>query len=170
MCTVRCRNNALAGPFGGCFAVQQSDVTPSTNSANTIDTAQSLSAINAQIQENQADLPAAVAANQNAGSTEAEQNLAAANGTFVPRMAFDKEADAGNYIALVGATVTTKSAAQQTLTLDNVGTNAAAATDLGSGHAGASATSAAEAGATTTPASTKKGKDKGKDGNAGGGE
>jgi hypothetical protein len=25
ICTVRCRNNALAGPFGGCFAVQQTD-------------------------------------------------------------------------------------------------------------------------------------------------
>lgn len=25
ICTVRCRNNAVAGPFGGCFAVQQID-------------------------------------------------------------------------------------------------------------------------------------------------
>jgi hypothetical protein len=25
MCTVRCRNTAVAGPFGGCFAVQQTD-------------------------------------------------------------------------------------------------------------------------------------------------
>ncbi|KAI1771245.1 gas1-like protein [Hypoxylon cercidicola] len=25
VCTVRCRNNALAGPFGGCFPVQQVD-------------------------------------------------------------------------------------------------------------------------------------------------
>jgi hypothetical protein len=25
ICTVRCRNNAVAGPFGGCFAVQQTD-------------------------------------------------------------------------------------------------------------------------------------------------
>jgi hypothetical protein len=25
ICTVRCRNNAIAGPFGGCFAVQQTD-------------------------------------------------------------------------------------------------------------------------------------------------
>ncbi|KAL3423791.1 hypothetical protein PVAG01_05538 [Phlyctema vagabunda] len=24
VCTIRCRNNAVAGPFGGCFAVQQS--------------------------------------------------------------------------------------------------------------------------------------------------
>ncbi|EFX00317.1 gas1-like protein [Grosmannia clavigera kw1407] len=27
VCTVRCRNNAAAGPFGGCFAVQQTDAT-----------------------------------------------------------------------------------------------------------------------------------------------
>lgn len=25
ICTVRCRNTAVAGPFGGCFAVQQTD-------------------------------------------------------------------------------------------------------------------------------------------------
>jgi hypothetical protein len=25
ICTVRCRNSAVAGPFGGCFAVQQTD-------------------------------------------------------------------------------------------------------------------------------------------------
>ena len=25
ICTIRCRNNAVAGPFGGCFAVQQTD-------------------------------------------------------------------------------------------------------------------------------------------------
>lgn len=25
ICTVRCRNTAVAGPFGGCFAVQQAD-------------------------------------------------------------------------------------------------------------------------------------------------
>ena len=31
ICTVRCRNNAIAGPFGGCFAVQQTDGTGRTN-------------------------------------------------------------------------------------------------------------------------------------------
>lgn len=30
ICTVRCRNNAVAGPFGGCFAVQQTDGTGRT--------------------------------------------------------------------------------------------------------------------------------------------
>jgi hypothetical protein len=31
ICTVRCRNTAIAGPFGGCFAVQQTDGTGRTN-------------------------------------------------------------------------------------------------------------------------------------------
>jgi hypothetical protein len=31
ICTVRCRNTAVAGPFGGCFAVQQTDGTGRTN-------------------------------------------------------------------------------------------------------------------------------------------
>jgi hypothetical protein len=31
ICTVRCRNNAIAGPFGGCFAVQQTDGQGRTN-------------------------------------------------------------------------------------------------------------------------------------------
>lgn len=33
ICTVRCRNNAVAGPFGGCFAVQQTDGTGRTNTS-----------------------------------------------------------------------------------------------------------------------------------------
>jgi hypothetical protein len=33
ICTVRCRNNAVAGPFGGCFAVQQTDGTGRTDKA-----------------------------------------------------------------------------------------------------------------------------------------
>lgn len=31
ICTIRCRNNAIAGPFGGCFAVQQTDGTGRTD-------------------------------------------------------------------------------------------------------------------------------------------
>ena len=48
ICTVRCRNNALAGPFGGCFAVQQVDTTPSQNTASNIETAQTLEGIQAR--------------------------------------------------------------------------------------------------------------------------
>ncbi|KAF2269393.1 hypothetical protein CC78DRAFT_508786 [Lojkania enalia] len=69
ICTVRCRNNAVAGPFGGCFAVQQTDGTGRTNtSAAAVDTAQTLSGILAQVEQNKKDLPAAITANQAAGA------------------------------------------------------------------------------------------------------
>ncbi|KAH8599788.1 hypothetical protein B0O99DRAFT_321164 [Bisporella sp. PMI_857] len=77
ICTVRCRNNAVAGPFGGCFPVQQTDVTPTENSANQIQTLQSLDVVNKQIEQNIKDLPVAVEANQNAGADSAVQNKAA---------------------------------------------------------------------------------------------
>ncbi|KAG4431983.1 hypothetical protein IFR05_012534 [Cadophora sp. M221] len=56
VCTVRCFNAAAAGPFGGCFAVQQTDTAASKNSANTIDTAQTLAGVLAQVNQNQLDL------------------------------------------------------------------------------------------------------------------
>ncbi|OTA89066.1 hypothetical protein M434DRAFT_79846 [Hypoxylon sp. CO27-5] len=76
VCTVRCRNNAAAGPFGGCFPVQQVDVEPKQNTPANIDTSLSLEKVFAQVAQDQADLPAAVAAIQNAGSDEALQNVA----------------------------------------------------------------------------------------------
>ncbi|TVY86046.1 hypothetical protein LAWI1_G007584 [Lachnellula willkommii] len=124
ICTVRCRNNAVAGPFGGCFAVQQADVTPTNNSANQINTAQSQSAVDAQIGKNQADLPAAVAANQEQGTTDQLKALASAN-------------------ALGGLSVTSKASPTQSLALDNVGVNAAAAVATSSGTAKAGSGSAA---------------------------
>ena len=57
VCTVRCRN---AESFGGCFAVQQTDTTPSKNTPANIVTAQTLEGITDQVQQNIADLPAAV--------------------------------------------------------------------------------------------------------------
>ncbi|KAE9372726.1 hypothetical protein N431DRAFT_375996 [Stipitochalara longipes BDJ] len=78
VCTVRCFNSAAAGPFGGCFAVQQTDVTPNANSPETIKTEQTLEGVAAQIAENQVDLPAAVKANQDA-PTESQQGLFEAN-------------------------------------------------------------------------------------------
>ncbi|KAJ8064487.1 hypothetical protein OCU04_006821 [Sclerotinia nivalis] len=80
VCTVRCRNNAVAGPFGGCFAVQQTDIAASNNTANSITTAQTLKGIEAQVQENNVDLPVAIAANQAAGSAEGVKGFAGANG------------------------------------------------------------------------------------------
>ncbi|KAK3313070.1 hypothetical protein B0H66DRAFT_385205 [Apodospora peruviana] len=77
ICTVRCRNNAVAGPFGGCFAVQQVDTTPKVNTPDNIATADTLDLVLAQQQQNLKDLPKAVQANQNAGSDQAQQNAAA---------------------------------------------------------------------------------------------
>ena len=67
VCTVRCRNNAVAGPFGGCFAVQQTDVKPTSNNASTISTAASLKVIQDQGITGHADLPVAIAGNQDTG-------------------------------------------------------------------------------------------------------
>ncbi|KAH9892167.1 hypothetical protein F4778DRAFT_327867 [Xylariomycetidae sp. FL2044] len=70
VCTVRCRNNALAGPFGGCFPVQQVDTEASVNTASKITTAATLEKVQAQVQQDIQDLPAAIEANNNAGSDE----------------------------------------------------------------------------------------------------
>lgn len=75
ICTVRCRNNAVAGPFGGCFPIQQTDVTPTANTPQNIKTLKDLDTILKQQQGNTKDLPAAVKANQVDGT--AEQKAAA---------------------------------------------------------------------------------------------
>ncbi|KAJ4159998.1 uncharacterized protein LMH87_007933 [Akanthomyces muscarius] len=95
VCTVRCRNNAVAGPFGGCFPVQQADTRATKNSPNNINTEQNLKAVLDQVQINQADFGKAVQANKEAGSNEAKQNLAAVD-------------------ALLAETVTTKQFPQET--------------------------------------------------------
>ncbi|KEY70532.1 hypothetical protein S7711_02692 [Stachybotrys chartarum IBT 7711] len=84
VCTVRCRNNAVAGPFGGCFAVQQIDTTAKTNTPANIPTLKNLDLVLSQVDQNQADFPAAVKANQNAGSDEALKNLEAVNAILKP--------------------------------------------------------------------------------------
>ncbi|ROW06981.1 hypothetical protein VMCG_04044 [Cytospora schulzeri] len=69
VCTVRCRN---AQDYGGCFAVQQTDTAglPANNSPSNITTAQTLEGIQAQVQQNQKDLPAAIEGNQDATSVD----------------------------------------------------------------------------------------------------
>ncbi|KAI1854865.1 hypothetical protein JX265_002504 [Neoarthrinium moseri] len=76
VCTVRCFNAAKAGPFGGCFAVQQTDVTPNQNTPQNIATAQTLQGITAQVLQNQKDLGVAVKANADA-PTQADQGVLA---------------------------------------------------------------------------------------------
>ncbi|KAI0185709.1 GEgh16 protein [Xylaria flabelliformis] len=70
VCTVRCRN---ANNFGGCFAVQQTDVEPSENDPTTIETAQTLDGIFKQIEQNVADLPAALDGIAGASQAPADQ-------------------------------------------------------------------------------------------------
>ncbi|KAB8299874.1 hypothetical protein EYC80_000120 [Monilinia laxa] len=135
VCTIRCRNNAVAGPFGGCFAVQQTDIAASKNNAKTITTAQTLKAIEAQVQENNVDLPAAIAANQAAGSAEGIKGFDGAN-------------------VLLSASVVSKPAAVVTPAVENVGANAGAAVTP-------TPSSSSPAKAKATPASNGNGKGKG---------
>lgn len=135
ICTVRCRNNAVAGPFGGCFAVQQTDTTAKVNTPANIDTAVSLDTVLSQVLQNQQDLPAALAANAEAGSTEAQQNAAAVN-------------------QILGIAVTTNSSPVQTPDIVT-----AAASDV------AVSTTAAAAAATTTTTAAAKGTKTGKNKN-----
>ncbi|KUI68022.1 hypothetical protein VM1G_03085 [Cytospora mali] len=69
VCTVRCRN---AQDYGGCIAIQQTDTAglPANNSPSNITTAQTLEGIQAQVQQNQKDLSAAVEGNQAATVSE----------------------------------------------------------------------------------------------------
>ncbi|KAK1634251.1 hypothetical protein BDP81DRAFT_324910 [Colletotrichum phormii] len=79
VCTVRCRNNAVAGPFGGCFAVQQTDVTPTQNTPQNIQTGAKLKGVLQQVQQDIVDFPAAAAANQKDGTPEQLAATDAAN-------------------------------------------------------------------------------------------
>lgn len=107
ICTVRCRNNAVAGPFGGCFAVQQTDGQGRANSsAAAVDTAQTLQGISAQILQNQKDLPVAIAANQAAGAAGGNEGASAISAlitaTVDPNAAATPPARAGNGNANAG--------------------------------------------------------------------
>ncbi|KAJ2904059.1 putative gas1-like protein, partial [Zalerion maritima] len=121
VCTVRCRNNAVAGPFGGCFAVQQVDTTPKVNTPANIDTLQSLDEVLAQVQQDQADLPAAIEANQNAGSEEALQNAAAVEALLQNAVVTKEFATTTPSVVLGGQATSTSTAAEEaTSTTDPV--------------------------------------------------
>ncbi|KAH7342958.1 hypothetical protein BKA65DRAFT_431151 [Rhexocercosporidium sp. MPI-PUGE-AT-0058] len=135
ICTVRCRNNAQAGPFGGCFAVQQIDTTPNANSANTIATAATLPAVLAQVQQDQLDLDAAIKANQVSGQGAAALKAAGAELPIV-----SKAVDA------------------QTLSRENInGAAATGAAGAGGAGAGASAVSTSAAAKATKATGGKAG-------------
>ncbi|KAF1936609.1 hypothetical protein EJ02DRAFT_470317 [Clathrospora elynae] len=102
ICTVRCRNNAVAGPFGGCVAVQQTDGTGRGNdkAASSVKTAQTLQGISAQILQNVKDLPVAIAANQAAGAAGGNAGASAISAlvtaTVDPNAKATQTAAAGN--------------------------------------------------------------------------
>ncbi|KAI1630956.1 hypothetical protein F4809DRAFT_208263 [Biscogniauxia mediterranea] len=116
VCTVRCRNNAQAGPFGGCFPVQQVDVDPNVNTPANIPSAQTLQKITAQVEQNQKDLPAAIAAVQNAGSDQALQNSAAVSSllkqTITSSVAPTLTVDVATGVATTAAAATSSAAAK----------------------------------------------------------
>jgi len=74
VCTVRCINPS---EFGGCFAVQQTDITAAVLTPSNIVTSQPLAAMLAQVEENQKGLAVAVKANAQA-TTDAQQGTLAA--------------------------------------------------------------------------------------------
>ncbi|KAI0482017.1 GEgh16 protein [Xylariaceae sp. FL0804] len=76
VCTVRCRN---ANNFGGCFAVQQTDVAAHVNTPANIQASQTLKDIKAQIVQNNKDFAAAASGIATAQQDEAEQALAVVN-------------------------------------------------------------------------------------------
>ncbi|TGJ81718.1 hypothetical protein E0Z10_g7053 [Xylaria hypoxylon] len=76
VCTVRCRNNALAGPFGGCFPVQQIDTEAVALKPSDVDTILSLEKVQKQVAQDIKDLPVALAANQADGTDEGLKNAA----------------------------------------------------------------------------------------------
>jgi len=123
-----------------------------------VTTAQTLAGVTAQVAENNVDLPVAVAANQQQGTTEQTQANEAVKGNSLSLLS-----------VLLGITVTSKAAAIQTLSVENVGVNAAAASvatssaTTKSGKAGkAGKATAAAASTATTTATAKKGKNNNK--------
>ncbi|ROW04722.1 hypothetical protein VMCG_04875 [Cytospora schulzeri] len=117
VCTIRCRNNALAGPFGGCFAVQQTDTDSKVFTPSDIETATTLDQMLSQVQQDQKDLPAAVAANQNAGSDEAVNNLAAV--TSLLHLAVTSKAAAVQTATAVPASGSSASSSSSSSSNDN---------------------------------------------------
>ncbi|TVY84926.1 hypothetical protein LSUE1_G002973 [Lachnellula suecica] len=160
ICTMRCFNTAAAGPFGGCVALQQTDVTPAQNTPANLKTAQTLAGINAQVAQNQLDIAAERQANADSTTgTEAEQARNAADAL----LSIDSTALATAGAADVAATgAATAAAAAATGKATKAGKGAAAATGATAAKAGkagkkgaASASTAALADATIVADSNK---------------
>lgn len=128
LCTVRCRNNALAGPFGGCFPVQQVDTEAVSLKPSDVDTALTVEKVAAQVANDQKDLPAAMAAIQAQGSDEGKAAAAAAS-KILQVSIISKAAPTQTFDAGAGATTTAAVAASTTAAADG-----AQATDNANGN------------------------------------
>lgn len=136
------------------------------NNANSITTAQTLAGITQQISDNNKDLPVAAAAIVKAGTPEALSQVAAANCESPSYPPIRKPAN--NQTAVAGLKITSKAAAVQTVSVDNVGVNkdaaatgvAAAVTTSATKSSKNKATATAAAAAATTTAATKGNKNK----------
>nr|AIP87503.1 hypothetical protein gNR604 [fungal sp. NRRL 50135] len=165
ICTVRCRNNAVAGPFvckGGCFAVQQTDIAATANTPSNIQTAQSAKAVLAQIQQNQADLPVAVAANQKDGTDEGKQNLVNVQ-QLLALSVTSKAAPVQTLNVLLGGTAAADTAAAATTTAAATSNNGNGRKSKGNGGNNANAAATDANGATTNTNSN--GRNKGNNNN-----
>ncbi|KAI1152305.1 hypothetical protein F4825DRAFT_461943 [Nemania diffusa] len=116
VCTVRCRNNALAGPFGGCFPVQQVDIQPTVLKAADVDTHLTLEKVAAQVAQDVQDLPVALAANAQQGSAEGLKAAAAVS--QVLKLSAPVLSAAPATTTAAAAADTTTSAAAATATAD----------------------------------------------------
>ncbi|KAI0377601.1 hypothetical protein F5Y04DRAFT_263721 [Hypomontagnella monticulosa] len=135
VCTVRCRNNAQAGPFGGCFPVQQVDVQPNKNTPANIATSLSLDKVLAQVQQDQQDLPAAVAAIQNAGSDSAVQGVAVVS-SLLKQTVVSKAAPVQTPDVVTGVAATATTAAGQGAVTTTSGAATETGTRSGNGRTG----------------------------------
>jgi hypothetical protein len=96
--------------------VQQVDTTPKVNTPENIATLQTLDAVLKQVAENQADLPVAIAANQEAGSSQADQNLKAVNSLLAIAITTKASPTTTPVVQLGGASTTATASAAATTT------------------------------------------------------
>jgi hypothetical protein len=145
--------------------VQQVDITPKVNTPANIATLQSLDDVLKQVADNQADLPAAVAANQAAGSTEAEQNRKAVESLLAISVTSKASPVITPAVQLGGAQPTNTGSAAVTTTSSASSGGAKGANRGGSGKQRGDSGNAGDAGNAGNAGNTGNGGNDGNDGN-----
>lgn len=95
MCLLRCFN---VQHYGGCIAIQQTDITPTINNPNTIKTAASLAAIQDQIKNNQNDIKTTIQ-NERMGADDTQKAVMVADALLVAHKFNTKDAGPPNTLA-----------------------------------------------------------------------